>query len=138
MFALSSVFNGRNQSRLTQHRLQGAVALLMALPSRALLRVADVLILRVYFLVDGSLNRRGDWVRQQLPPLMLVVEMRTFGPFDILLFSGLRRVAVNRNNDICRCAHVEVFLAGLWCVFFFHSACGGRWETALLASSHSP
>lgn len=50
---------------------------------------------------------------------MFVLRMRTFGRFDILLFSSLGGVAVNRDNDICRCAHIEVFLAGLWCFFFF-------------------
>lgn len=96
--------------------------LLMAPPSDTLLRMADVLILRVYFLVDGSLNRRGNWFCQQIPLMISVLRMRTFGPFDILLLSSMRGVAVDRDNHICGCAHVEgfwtgpryVFALGLW------------------------
>jgi hypothetical protein len=81
---------------------------LLMTPLGALLCMASVLELRMYFLHDGSLNRRGDWFYQRILGLMFHVEMLTLGPLDILLLSRLRRVAFNRDNDICGRAHVEV------------------------------
>lgn len=91
-----------------------------------------VLELRMYFLHDGSLNRRGDWVSQRVPRLMFHVEMLTLGTLNILLFSRLRSVAFNRDNDICGCAHVEVSKGLSRCLLNLgRIAIGGGWEILL-------